>query len=331
MLRFFDRPGGGPCRPSPRRAALGALALTLSSGAVAGAGAAQAPAPSDARQGAAASATGDVATRADAISEAVESLDKPLYSPFIERYVLDELKQLRLDVERNRAELIERVVDTELTLADRAVNYVADSVTYFFYVIAAASSVLVLVGWRSISDVRGGLSRIADEEFAKISSKYEARLSEIEQELARKSAEIEQNQQLLETARESHSLWLRATQETAQQNKIALYDQLLQLDPEDTEAMTYKADAALMLDEPRWAISLCERALEIDPDNGFAHYQLACAYAVLKDTDRAIEHLDRAITAAAGFRDDATREACFDILLDDDRFRALLYLEEDEE
>lgn len=331
MLKLFDRADDRRRRSSLCAAALSALTLTLSAGAGAGAAAAPAATPSDAQEGASASAAVDVATRADAISEAVEGLDKPLYSPFIERYVLDELKQLRIDVERNRADLIERVVDTELTLADRAVNYVADSVTYFFYVIAAASSVLVLVGWRSISDVRGGLSRIADEEFAKISSKYEARLSEIEQELARKSAEIEQNQQLLETARESHSLWLRATQETAPQNKIALYDQLLQLDPQDTEAMTYKADAALMMDEPRWAISLCERALEIDPENGFAHYQLACAYAVLKDTDRAIEHLDRAITAAAGFRDDATREACFDILLDDERFRALLYLEEDEE
>lgn len=30
--------------------------------------------------------------------EQIESSEKPLYTPFIERYVLDELKQLRVDV-----------------------------------------------------------------------------------------------------------------------------------------------------------------------------------------------------------------------------------------
>lgn len=33
----------------------------------------------------------------DRIDETVEALDQPLYSPFVERYVLDELKQLRVD------------------------------------------------------------------------------------------------------------------------------------------------------------------------------------------------------------------------------------------
>lgn len=305
-------------------AALFALAAVLP------ASAAESPDTSPAREGVPDDPAAAAPAQPEALTQAVQELEQPLYSPFIERYVLDELRQLRVDVERNRADMIERVVDTELALADRSVTYVANSVTYFFYVIAAASSVLVLVGWRSISDVRGGLSRIADEEFVKVSAKYEARLSEIEHELSQKSAEIEANQKHLETARETHALWLRATQETAPQNKIAIYDQLLQLNPEDTEALTYKADAALMLDEPRWAISLCERALEIDPDNGFARYQLARAYAVLKEIDLAVTNLEIAISTAAGFREDASREACFDSLLDDDRFRSLLHVEEDE-
>jgi uncharacterized protein YhaN len=36
----------------------------------------------------------------------VELLEQPLYSPFIERYVLDELKQLRTDMAAQRNEMI---------------------------------------------------------------------------------------------------------------------------------------------------------------------------------------------------------------------------------
>lgn len=64
--------------------------------------------------------------------ESVDNLKEPLYTPFIERYVLDELKQLRTDMAAQRAEMIQMTVDKELSAADRAVGYATDTVTYFF-------------------------------------------------------------------------------------------------------------------------------------------------------------------------------------------------------
>lgn len=256
--------------------------------------------------------------------ESIAELDEPLYTPFVERYILDALRNLRTDLERQRSEIFRRLADAELAVANRAISYVADSVTYFFYVIAAASSVLVVVGWRSLSDVRGSLRRFADDEFSSLTKKYESRLAEIEQELAEKSEEIERNQRRLDMAREAHSLWLRATQESAPQNKIPIYDQLLVMNPEDTEALTYKADAALMLNEPRWALSMCDRALEIDRSNGFAWFQRACALAEMQDFEASLTALERAIGISAGFAEDAQNEPHLSVLAENESFKLLV-------
>src|SRR5690625_596179 len=63
---------------------------------------------------------------------AVENLEEPLYTPFIERYVLDELRSLRVDVANQRAELIQQMVDRELSSVDRGVAYATNTITYFF-------------------------------------------------------------------------------------------------------------------------------------------------------------------------------------------------------
>jgi tetratricopeptide (TPR) repeat protein len=225
----------------------------------------------------------------------VDQLDKPLYSPFVERYVLDELKALRTDMAAQRAELIQMTVDRELSAVDKAVTYATDTVTYFFYLIAAASSVLVLVGWSSIREIKERVHTLADQEINNLVSEYEQRLRAIEQQLSKETQQIEENREKIERTQEVQSLWLRAGQETNPANKITVYDQIIKVRPFDVEALTYKADAVLELGEPQWASNLCHQALEIDPDNGHAFYQLACAYAEMNQLDEAVHFLLEAI------------------------------------
>ena len=44
----------------------------------------------------------DQQVAAEQVKRAAEDLQKPLYTPFLERYVLDELKQLRVDQARSK-------------------------------------------------------------------------------------------------------------------------------------------------------------------------------------------------------------------------------------
>ena len=238
------------------------------------------------------------------IEDAVEELKEPLYSPFIERYVLDELKQLRTDLAKNKQELLQQIVDREHKSVDRGVAYATDTITYFFYLIAAATSVLVLVGWTSIRDMKERVHSLADEEISKLIQEYESRLETIETLLHQKTQHIEENREEIELTQDVQSLWLRAQQDPSPANKIVIYDDILKLRYDDCEALTYKADAVLELNEPQWAANLCHQTLKIDPDNSHAFYQLACAYTAMEQFEEAVRYLAEALNRRESYLED---------------------------
>ncbi|WP_431474179.1 tetratricopeptide repeat protein [Marinobacter sp. KM021] len=264
------------------------------------------------------------------VDERIGELESPLYNPFVERYLLDEVKALRQEMQNTRAELIEKVVDKELSVADKTMSYATDTVTYFFYLIAGATSILVVIGWNSIRDMRNQLTSLAEKRVNELVVEYEKRLKSIEEQLQQKSEIIHQNQAEIERTNEVHALWLKASQETSQQNKISAYDQILDLRPDDVEALSYKADAVLEMREPLWAISLCQRALKLAPDNGHAHYQLACAYAEIGRWEDAVSTLEKAIDISEAYRDDASVDPSFEPLHDHESYRTLVFTDQDD-
>lgn len=250
-------------------------------------------------------------------------LEKPLYTPFIERYVLDELKQLRIDQAKTKQELVQQILDREHHSVDRAVAYATDTVTYFFYLIAAATSVLVLVGWTSIRDMKDRVHTLADEEISKLVDEYESRLEIIESQLHQKTQHIEENRDEIELTREVQSLWLRAQQDPSPANKIAIYDEILKLRHDDCEALTYKADAVLELAEPQWAANLCLQALKIDPENCHAFYQLACAYTAMGQFEEALRYLAEALKKRESYLEETRKDPALQPLVNHEIFNKL--------
>lgn len=257
------------------------------------------------------------------VAASIEQLDEPMYSPFIERYLLDEVKSLRQDMMNFRVEYSDKLNAKQLELATQSVTYSIDTVTYFFYLIAGVTSLLVVIGYANIRDIKEKAHTYADREVTKLVSSYEKRLKAIEKNLKEKTAVIEENREEIEKTNEIHSLWLRASQEASPQAKIEIYDQILSLRPFDIEALTYKADAALELDETKWAINLSEQALSIDPENGHAYYQMACAYAQRNEPSVALEFLEKAIDVAASYREEAKTDDSFKGLRRMPEFKAM--------
>ena len=268
---------------------------------------------------------------AEDVQQRIDNAEEPMYTPFVELYLLEETKALRKEMMNTRAELIEKVVDKELSVADKTTSYATDTVTYFFYLIAGATSILVVIGWNSIRDMRNQLTSLAEKRVNELVVEYEKRLEFIEDQLRQKSDIIHQNQAEIERTNEVHSLWLKASQETSQQNKISAYDTILDLRPDDVEALSYKADAVLEMQEPLWAISLCQRALKLAPENGHAHYQLACAYAEIGRWDDAVTTLQKAINISEAYKDDASVDPSFEQLRDHDSFRKLIFTDDGEQ
>lgn len=259
----------------------------------------------------------------EAVSDTIESLDESLYTPFIERYMLDELKALRTEMLSQRNELQKEILDREHQSVDRAVTYATDTVTYFFYLVAAASSILVIVGWTSIRDIKERVHTYANDEITKLINEYESRLGAIEKQLLARTKDIKENREELETTREVQSLWLRAQQELNPSSKIRTYDHILSIDPQDIEAITYKADAVLELGEPQWAVNLCQQALEKDEENAHALYQLACAYAQLGNVEESIRCIKSSIEQNESYREEVLKEEFLANIRELDEFQEL--------
>jgi len=256
--------------------------------------------------------------------DVISNLNEPLYNPFVERYVLDELKQLRTEMAAQKHELMQQILDREHHSVDRAVAYSTDTVTYFFYLIAAASSILVIVGWTSIRDIKDRVHSYANEEISKLVQEYESRLKAIEKQLKQRSLDIEENREEIETTQEIQSLWQRAARESNIAAKVESYDAILQLKPDDSEAMIYKADAVLEIPEPQWALNLCHQALKIDPGNYHALFQLACAYSVMGRFSESISYLQQLIEKTDSYHQQIIDEVMLQPLHELEEYQSLM-------
>ncbi|MGB1221492.1 MAG: tetratricopeptide repeat protein, partial [Alcanivoracaceae bacterium] len=243
---------------------------------------------------------------------------------FRENWILSELRSIRSDMMEYRTEMQRIVIDRELEVADKAMGYATNTVTYFFYLIAGAASILALVGWSTIRDLKDNIRVYAEREMSRLTAEYEQRLADLEKELRRKSRTISANQEEIERTNEIHSLWLKVSKETTPEGKIGIYDQILELRPEDHEAMGWKADAVLELGEHRWALNLCDEVLAADSEDSQALYQRACAHMGLGEHEQALDDLAMAIASADSLRDLAREETFFEPLRDDPRFLSLL-------
>ncbi|MEG3346078.1 tetratricopeptide repeat protein [Pseudoalteromonas sp. B5MOD-1] len=256
--------------------------------------------------------------------QALDKLQEPMYKPLLERYILDELKAVRQDQQKLREDVTKQVAHTQLDTADRALTYTTDTINNVFFIITITASILVLVGWNSLRDVKNKVEDIVNSRVSAITQEYEERLKVLEEKLRERSEEILLNQQKISITNEVHSLWMRANLESDVANKIEIFDEILKRKPEDVEAIAYKADALLEINETGEAIELCNQALEIDSDYGYAYWQRACAYALLHKHADAMADIRMALEYSPNLRNELLHESAFASLHDNDSFNSLL-------
>lgn len=246
--------------------------------------------------------------------------DKPL----VERYVLDELKSLRHDFQDLERNLTIAMTDRELSVADKSLGYASNTVTYFFYIIAGVASLIAMIGWQSLREIRDNTKKMANQQIQAISEQYEKQFQVLEKDLRRKTRRIADNHIEIEKINEIHSLWVRAQKAPTPEQKTEAYDEILKIRPGDLEALTSKADAVMEMREFHWALSICNRVLEVDDTNQNALYQRACAYACLGVEEQAIYDLTRAIDGRIALKELAADEADFENLKGNEKYETLI-------
>ena len=252
--------------------------------------------------------------------DSTELFDQPL----MERYVLDELKSLRQDQQRMVGEIHKQLADAQLKSADRAIEYTTNTTNNIFYIITAAASLLVILGWKSLNDIKRNLTVSTEKKLHKLTNAYEERLNVIEDKMKERSKVIIDNQEKITSTNNIHSLWMRAGLEKSEEDKIAVYDEILQINPQDIEAMTYKADALLEIDEVRWALNLTNHAIDLDKSYSQAFWQRACAYARLNRKSEAVKDIKKAIEISESLADELEKETHFESIKASPEFQKIM-------
>ncbi|WP_372641980.1 TPR end-of-group domain-containing protein [Ancylomarina sp.] len=254
----------------------------------------------------------------------LDTIEKPLYKPFIERYILDEIKSLRQENERLKAQVTIQIAEAKLESSDRAINYTTSTINNIFYIITAAASLLVLVGWRSLNDIKKSLKIDMTKKVETLTADYENRLRQIEIKMTERSKVIMEAQQDITNTNSIHSLWMRVGLEKSEEDKISIYDEILNIKPDDIEALTYKADALLEIGEVRWALDLSNTAIEYDNGYSLAYWQRACAYAKLDKQTEALKDIEKALELSETLQDELLKEKHFENLHDNKAFKLLI-------
>jgi tetratricopeptide (TPR) repeat protein len=252
----------------------------------------------------------------------ISNLDtkKQLQEPLIERYILDELKQIRIDNQQIKVDVAEKIAASKIITNDRAIEYTTNTLNSIFYIVTIAASFLVILGWRSLSDVKNTVDNLVSKKIGEITDKYEQRLDEMEVKIKSRSNEIIANQEEISNTNLVHSLWMRAGLEKSNREKLKIYDQILEIKPNDVEVMTYKADVLLDIDKVDEALKLSNLAIDNNDDYALAYWQRACAYASLSRFDEAIEDIKKSISISTPLKNKITEEVHFENLKNIDEF-----------
>lgn len=259
-----------------------------------------------------------------ALEDIKGSTNTLLKKPLVERYVFDELKELRTDQQKLREDVTKQITKSELSTSDRAITYTTNTINNIFYIIAAASSILLIVGLKSLKELKENSEHLVETKILKLSKDFEERLVSIESKAKQRFELILQTQEHLEQTEKVNGLWRRVEIEESTQEKLNLYDEILKVSPVCVEAMTYKAHALLDLNETRWALSLCNQAIILDDKYALSYWQRACANAKLGDIEEAISDIKLAIEIIPSLQEELKNENSFDILSENKTFIELV-------
>ncbi|HEY7402734.1 MAG TPA: tetratricopeptide repeat protein [Candidatus Angelobacter sp.] len=101
-------------------------------------------------------------------------------------------------------------------------------------------------------------------------------------------------------------------------------DRHLQLHPDDVRAVYMKSGSLIGLGESALAMEWADRALAMDPEEPSVLYNVACDYALVGATDKAIDCLEKAYHKGFGHIEWMEHDPDFASLKDHPRFRALM-------
>ena len=119
------------------------------------------------------------------------------------------------------------------------------------------------------------------------------------------------------------SLGMNAERDTALRRAMKLMEERLELNPDDARACNLVSTKYAMLGDSERAVQFAERSLSIDPEDPMLLYNVACTYARLEMHGDAMRCLEGAVDKGFGHREWIDHDPDLNSLRDNPRFQAL--------
>lgn len=108
------------------------------------------------------------------------------------------------------------------------------------------------------------------------------------------------------------------------QQTLKIIENHLQLNPDDVRAVYMKSGSFISLGDRAQGIEWSDRALSMDPEEPSVLYNVACNYALLNETEKALDCLEKAFDKGFGHKEWMEHDPDFLSIKNHSRFKALM-------
>lgn len=240
-----------------------------------------------------------------------------------QRFILTELKELRIQLESTKRELNEELNKRELETVDRALSYSGNTVNFLWLIMTMAVTGFWLVGWRTMKDVRENLTNNFETQIQKNVGTQQKRLEQFmqkfEQEQLAQSKEILENQEMIQKKQEGAYYWSQFNREEDWVVRLELLEKIAWLVVEEDELLILVERALIYVTLGLWdkALEVADKGLEIASENTTLLYSKAEALVMLEDSDEALKVINNILVVKPVMKEEIMEDSTFENLHSD--------------
>lgn len=237
-----------------------------------------------------------------------------------QRYILSEMKELRIQLEATKRELNEELNKRELASVDRALSYSGNTVNFLWLIITMAVTWFWLVWWRTMKDVRENLTKNFEKEVQKNvrtqQKKLEDFMHKFQDEQLAQSKEILENQEMMQKKQEAAFYWSQYNREEDHIQKLELLEKIWSIGFEEDEILILVERGGIYNVLGLWdkALETAEKGLELSSENTTLLYTKAEALVMLEQSEDALKVINNILVVKPWMKEEILEDPMFENL-----------------
>lgn len=227
---------------------------------------------------------------------------------FTERFIITELKDLRVDLESQKREIYNDIQQRDIGIIDKALSYNANTVNFFFIFMTVIIAWIWMLGWKTLSDIKRATKESMEKETWKIINDFQNKIKELEKE------------------QKVNILWRQFNILDNEKEKLEVLNSISKLNPNSNYERIERSNIYLSMSLFSEVINITTKVLS----NGSskhkwqAYFNRACAYNQLWEEEKSISDLKILLQTYSGYSQFVLDSECLSNLVEKSELKAFL-------